>query len=219
MDRFPKTYIADLLDEINSLSKQKSLGLLSEMDDRTLWSLYRKGSKEALHVLYQKYHRQIEVLVYNRLQANENITFHLVQESFSDFIDKVLEGEYNGHELKKNFMAFGIHCTSLIAKSKARLAVNSKVSGLHVLRLVEDEIGLRTKMDESIDLQTIINLIPNISNNVYRRVLNLIFKNGYTSKDLTEVFGKREKAYDNRSRALKAFRELLEKEGILDELR
>lgn len=218
MNQSSASYLADLFEKVEKLNKQEAMILLSDMDDGSLWSLYQLGCEHALVILFKKYYRPVIILVYNRLHKNEWITFSLVQESFSDFIEQVLIGKYQGEPLKKNFTAFAIHHLSFIVRSKARLVVNSRVGGL-IGTEVKPSISPHLKVEQSMDFRKVIDFIPRVSNNVYRMVLYLVFVMGYNSKDLIEVFGKRERAYDKRSRAIKAFRKLLEREGMLEELR
>ena len=100
-----------------------------------------------------------------------------------------------------------------------RLAGNCRVDRLETLEKQMTYSTPHLRVEEKMDIRKIIDLIPMISNKVYRKILWLVFILGYNSRDLAEIFGQREKAYDKRSRAMKAFRNLLEREGYLEELR
>ena len=189
------------------------------MDDTVLWQLYKKGYKDALVTLFKKYHRQIKVLVYGKLHSNENISMSLVQDAFGDFVEMILAGRYANEDIKKNFTAFSVHHLSLLVRSRARLTANSKINRLTDSHSILKPVYAHLRVEEKMDLNKVIDLIPNITNKVYRMVLWLMFVLGYNSRDLTDVFGQREKAYDKKSRAMKALRDLLKREGILEELR
>ncbi|MEO1258108.1 MAG: hypothetical protein AAFZ15_04900 [Bacteroidota bacterium] len=205
--------------QLKRADRQKTRVLLSEQDDQTLWSLFKEGHLEALEILFKKYHRQVLVLTYNRLNANGDVSLAQVKDGLGDLLEKMLLGRYQSEHIKKNFTAFAVHHLSFLVRSKMRLTANSKVDGLAV---VEHGLTYSTphlRVEEKMDIRKIIDLIPMITNRVYRNVLWLVFILGYNSRDLTEIFGQREKAYDKRSRAMKAFRNLLEREGYLEELR
>lgn len=206
--------------QLQKADRQETKILLSAQDDKTLWSLYQEGHEEALVLLFKKYHRQILVLVYNRLNKNGEVRLEVVKDCFGDFLEQILAGAYQSESIKKNFISFSVHHLSFLVRSKMKLTVNSKISRMNVVdekRLTQANSHLR--VEEKMDMRKLIDMIPKISNKVYRKVLWLIFILGYNSKDFTEIFGQREKAYDKRSRAMKAFRDLLEREGYLEELR
>ncbi len=208
-----------ILAELNNLNKQAAIERLSEMDDTVIWNLYKEGCSDALVTLFKKYHRQIVVLVYRRLRSNENISLAMVQDAFSDFLEMILSGQFSAEEIEKNFTAFSVHHLSYLVRSRARLSVNCKVQELGIRQSNLKTVDPHLRVEEKMDMNKVIDLIPNITNRVYRMVLWLVFILGYNSQDLTQVFGQREKAYDKRSRAMKAFREMLKREGILEELR
>lgn len=220
MDFKNNDHIETLLAELRNLNPQAAMERLSDMDDQLLWLLYKSGFEDALVLLFKKYHRQIIVLVYGKLNAKGEVRLELVQDAYSDFLERVLAGQYHGEEIKKNFTAFSVHHLTYIVRSKMRLTANCKVQALdESTSLNSEEQRPHLRVEERIDFRKVINLIPRVSNKIYRNVLRLILIHGYSSQDLTEFFGQREKAYNNRSRAIKALREVLEKEGLLDELR
>ncbi len=208
-----------LCDSFKGMTKQKAFVVLHELDDNQLWQLYKSGLEDGLVMLFRKYHRQIVVLVYKKLNANGDVKLGQVQDGFGDFIEQVLAGRYSDEVLKKNFTAFSVHHLSYLVRSKMKLAVNTRVERLNESTDFHNHSAPGLHVEEKIDFSKVVDFIPKISNAAYRMVLYLVFIMGYNSKDLIEIFGQREKAYNNRSRALKAFRVLLEKEGVLDELR
>ncbi|HFA50701.1 MAG TPA: hypothetical protein ENJ95_16965 [Bacteroidetes bacterium] len=215
---FSNTYDSELA-ELEKLGKTERISVLAEMGDDRLWALFRLGSEEALIVLFKKYHRQTIILVYKRMNGSGSVNLQMVEDVFGAFVERVLDGHYHQQELKKNFLAFSIHQVCFLLRSQLKLAANSRVGGLDEKHVLQKKAANHLRVVEAMDFQKIIDLIPLVSNKVYRKVLCLIFLLGYNSKDLAEVFGQREKAYDKRSRAMLAFRKILEKEGILKELR
>ncbi len=211
--------LESLRTELTDMPKQKAFDVLHTLDDNLLWQLYRSGLEDGLVVLFRKYHRQIVVLVYNKLKGNGNVRLAQVQDGFGDFIERVLAGRYPDERLEKNFTAFSVHHLSYLVRSKMKLVANKRVGHLDEPAVLHKLIAPDFCVEEKIDLGKVIDFIPKISNAAYRMVLYLVFILGYNSSDLVEIFGQREKAYSKRSRALKAFRILLEKEGLLDELR
>ena len=218
MDPLTPDRFACLFERLKNENKQDAMALLSDQDDGVLWSLYQHGNEDALTILFKKYHRQIVVLVYHRSQQHGNISLAAVKDAFGDFIEKILSGDYQNEALKKNFIAFAIHHLLFIVRSKARLVANSRVGSLQEMDVVSSSSS-HLRVEQKMDIGKVIDLIPMVTNKVYRKVLWLVFIMGYNSSDLIQVFGQREKAYDKRSRAMKTFRDLLDKEGILEELR
>lgn len=220
MDFQNNHHIETLLAELRNLNQQAAMERLSGLDDQVLWLLYKSGFEDALVLLFKKYHRQIIVLVYGKLNAKGEVRLELVQDAFGDFLERVLAGQYQAEEIKKNFTAFSVHHLSYLVRSRLRLTANCKMQALDESATNSfSEFRPHLKVEERIDFRKVVDLIPRVSNKVYRKVLWLILILGYSSQDLTEVFGQREKAYDKRSRAIKAFREVLDKEGLLEELR
>ena len=215
---FSNSYDSELA-ELEKLGKCERMSALSEMGDDRLWAMFRLGCEEALIVLFKKYHRQTIVLVYKRMNGSGSVNLQMVEDVFGAFVERVLDGHYHQQELKKNFLAFSIHQVCFLLRSQLKLAANSRVGGLDEKHVLQKTGNNHLRVEESIDFRKVIDYIPSVSNKVYRKVLCLTFLLGYNSKDLAEVFGQREKAYDKRSRAILAFRKILEKEGILDELR
>ena len=217
MDPNVSDRLSCLYEQIKKENKQDALALLSDQDDGVLWYLYQHGLEDALAVLFKKYHRQVIVLAYHRSQKHGSFSLAFVKDAFGDFLENVLAGQYQSEPIKKNFTAFAVHHLMYLVRSKARLAENSKVGKLDECTKPTSSPHLR--VEEKMDFGKVVDLIPQVTNKVYRKVLWLILILGYNSSDLTQVFGQREKAYDKRSRAIKAFRAVLEREGILDELR
>lgn len=220
MDFQKNNHIETLLAELRNLNQPAATERLSDMDDQLLWSLFKNGCEDALVLLFKKYHRQIIVLVYGKLNAKGAVRLELVQDAFGDFLERVLAGQYQAEEIKKNFTAFSVHHLTYLVRSRLRLTANCKMQTLDESSTNGySEFRPHLRVEERIDFRKVIDLIPRVPNKVYRKVLWLILILGYSSQDLAEVFGQREKAYDKRSRAIKAFREVLDKEGLLEELR
>ena len=211
--------LVGLTSQLKKADRQKTRELLAEQDDNTLWSLFQQGHIEALELLFKKYHRQVLVLVYHRLNTNGEVSLSQIKDGLGDLLEKILMGQYQSEPIKKDFTAFAVHHLSYLVRSKMRLVANSRVERLDTVGKRMGFISPHLQVEEKMDIRKVIDLIPRISNKVYRKVLWLIFVLGYNSGDLTEIFGQREKAYDKRSRAMKAFRNLLEREGYLEELR
>lgn len=208
-----------LQEELRCLDKQQAILRLRCLDDVSLWELYKLGNEIALVILFKKYNRHAMLLVYKRLNDSQGIRWAQVEDATADFMERILAGKYKDVALKKNFLAFMVQYVTGLAKDKLKLATNSKVQRLDMGTMDLRYSSNYLRVEDKIDLKKVIDFIPKIPNHAYRMVLYLVFILGYNSNDLTEVFGKREKAYDKRSRAMKAFRLVLEKEGILDELR
>ncbi len=219
MDFYSNSHILSLLAELRNLNQPVVKERLSNMEDQVLWSLFKCGMEEALTVLFKKYHRQIIVIVYGKFNASGRVNLSLVQDAFGDFLERVLAGQYHAEEIKKNFTAFSVHHLSYIVRSRSRLTANSKMQVLDESLSPDTLLHPHLRVEEKIDFRKVIDMIPKVSNRVYRKVLWLVIILGYSSQDLAKVFGKRERAYDKRSRAIKAFREVLDKEGLLEELR
>ena len=193
--------------------------MLKSENDQMLWSLFCLGCREALVLLFKKYHRAIVVRVYQKKMDEGGVRLAEVQDAFGDFVEKLLVGKFAGIELKKDFTAFAVHHISFLLKDRMKTRFRrQQIRKEKLARLIRND-NAYLRVEDEFDLNKVIDLIPKIGNRVYRMVLYLIFIEGYNSQDLSGVFGKNSLAYDKRSRAMKAFRTLLLKEGILEELR
>lgn len=209
----------NLLSKVEASSPQERITLLTGEDDQLLWSFFRHGISEALVVLFRKHHREIVMRVYQKRMDEGSVRLADVQDAFGDFVEKILAGKFKGIELKKDFSAFAVHHISFLLKDRMKTSFRRQsIRKERLAGLVKND-DAHLKMENDFDLNKVINLIPKIGNRVYRMVLYLIFIEGYNSQDLSGIFGKSSLAYDKRSRAMKAFRSLLLKEGILEELR
>lgn len=218
MDENLKNTCLGLLPKFAPLGAQERIRQLWNQEDGVLWGLFQLGCKEALIVLFRKYHRHIVILVYKKMNAETGANLLDIEDAFSDFLEQILDGKYE-EGLRKNFVAFAVHNLSFLLRAHARTTQRRAALRLEHSSNFEKSTRSHLKLEHRLDLVRVIDLIPKVTNKVYRMVLYLVFILGYSSGDLVEVFGKKERAYDKRSRAMKAFRELLEREGILQELR
>jgi DNA-directed RNA polymerase specialized sigma24 family protein len=218
MENSTSTNLKSWLSKLGEGSAKERVQMLSSADDQELWSLFRQGCREALVVLFQRHHREIVVRVYHKKLDTGPVRLADVQDAFGDFVEKILAGKYDEVELKKDFAAFAVHHLFYLLKDRLKTAIRREsIRKERLERLVKSD-NAHLRMEHDFDFNKVINLIPKIGNRVYRMVLYLIFIEGYNSQDLSGVFGKPSLAYDKRSRAMKAFRNLLLKEGILEEL-
>ena len=204
---------------LDALPEGKRQEKLLDLDDQTLWDLWRLDYKNALIVLYKKYHRLVVIRLYKRFHQNGNISLQEVQDSFSEWMEKILNGKYKDEPLKKNFEAFAIYYTQfLIRKKIQRKGTNPTVS------FEKDGVGERSfqyqlRVEKNMDFGKILDCIPLISNSLYRNLVYSIFIMGYTVSDLIPLFGKRDLAYDKKYRAMEAFKKILKREGLWEELK
>ena len=211
--------IKKLLVQLENRSAQERLRLLSGEDDPMLWALFGQGCREGLILLFRKHHRQIVAQVYLKRKAEGMVSLDDVKDVFSDFVEQVLAGKFAKIELKKDFPSFAVCHLSFLLKDRAKTILRRKLLMEKQSGFFEKNTNPHQRVEEAFDLGRVIDFIPQIGNRVYRMVLYLIFIEGYNSQDFFGLFGKPKLAYDKRSRAMKAFRELLEKNGILEELR
>ena len=206
------------LKSLNRLSKDEQLVRLWECNDLILWDFWRLGSKEALITLYKKHHKTIIIRIYRRTHEYYKLTLVEVQDAFSEFMEKILSGKYKSEALRVNFEAFAIYHTIFLIRTKAKKKLRYPIISIEKTEIEQFSKESIQRVERGIDFSKVIDCIPLISNQLYRKVIYLILVLGYNSKDLVPFFGKPELAYDKRYRALIAFRKILKKEGLWQEL-
>lgn len=208
-----------VIKSLNVLTESERIDRLWSMDDILLWDLWRLDYKDALTVLFKKYHRQIVIRIYKRCHEKMNVSLAEIQDAFSEFMEKVLNGKYKDEPIRKNFEAFSIYYILYLVRTKAhKKKTNPTVSfgkNGHGDRILQHHMSFEKK----IDFGSVLDCIPLISNKLYRNLVYLILIMGYNAKDLIVVFGKRERAYDKKYRAMEAFKKVLKQEGLWEELK
>ena len=90
------------------------------MDDILLWDLWRLDYKDALTVLFKKYHRQIVIRIYKRCHEKMNVSLAEIQDAFSEFMEKVLNGKYKLRLIGLEPITFGTEIQRSIQLSYKR---------------------------------------------------------------------------------------------------
>lgn len=204
---------------LNRLPESERKNRLWEMSDTDLWDLWRLECKDALIVLFKKYHRLILIRIYKRCHEKYGISLAEVQDAFSEFTEKILNGKYKNEALRKNFEAFSIYHTVFLIRTKIKKKAAHPTVSFEKNELKERRFGHRLNVEKTMDFGKILDCIPLISNNLYRNIIYLVLVLGYNVKDLVPLFGKRERAYDKKYRAMEAFKKILKREGLWEELK
>ncbi len=204
--------------ELQVIPKAERLLYLLDKEDKLLWNMWRLDCQEALMALYTKRHQTIIIRTYRRTYERFQLSLSEVQDAFSEFMEKILAGKYKQVALKKNFEAFAIYHTIFLIRTKAKRKTLYPVISFE--RAAYDEACSTSylRVEKSMDFSKVIDCIPLISNHLYRSLVYLIIILGYNSKDLIPLFEKPELAYDKRYRALTAFKKVLKKEGLWEEM-
>lgn len=218
MDNELLKYCDELSQKLEGSPENQILPLLSAEDDRVLWTIYQSGHRQALSLLFRRHHRQIVVWVYQNRKADGAVRLADVQDAFGDFVEQILSGKFAELELKKDFPSFACRHITFLLQDRVKKKMRREALRENQKAQLDHRTDPHRRVEAVHDYHRIIDCIPKIGNKVYRMVLYLVFVEGYDSQDLSGLFGKSALAYDKKSRAIKAFRELLEKNGILQEL-
>lgn len=203
---------------LDKCSENEQKQLLLEEGDIVLWTLFHMGNKRSLSILFRRHHKQIVLKVYQK-RSTSNFRLADVQDAFGDFVEQVLAGKFKDIEIRKDFPAFASHHISFLLKERAKKIARRMALREQKQIAVHQKEEPQRQVEDMHDFHRVLDFIPKIGNRVYRMVLYLVLVEGYNSQDLTGVFGKANLAYDKKSRAIKAFRQLLSKDGIMDELK
>lgn len=214
-----KKELQNLIESLRFCSEAEQREMLWVLSDTQLWDLWRLGFKEALIVLYKKYHRLVVIRIYKRYHDKMDISLVLIEDAFSEFMEKILNGKYKNEPLRKNFEAFSTYHTVFLVRKKVQKNRNKRIGSFENNGVDMPFSQQHLLIEKGLDFGKVLDCIPLISNRLYRNLVYSIFIMGYTVADLIPVFGERNRAYDKKYRAMEAFKKVLKKEGLWEELK
>lgn len=188
--------------------------------DSMLWKAYQNGQPNALGFLLQRHQGRILTALYSIIHKNIDASPSLedIKDAIQEMAHRMLEDQEKHTKINlQDFPSWAIQYTLNIWRNARSKRHNRQ-------RILREKLIPDTPSSYEMDLlihiqydrQAYIDAIQLMKNNTYRQLIFLLLFEQYDSAELAEHFKQSSNwVYDKKYRALKAYREVLRRSGLI----